>query len=69
MFSTSSKIVLGYIVLVGLLMGAFTYTIQQMNLLTTPSTSSWTIAATSPTASSANCMMRKSSVRPCVPAN
>lgn len=37
MFSTSSKIVLGYIVLVGLLMGAFTYTIQQMNLLTTPS--------------------------------
>ena len=26
----------GYIVLVGLLMGAFTYTIQQMNLLTTP---------------------------------
>ena len=36
MFSTSSKIVLGYIVLVGLLMGAFTYTIQQMNLLTTP---------------------------------
>lgn len=37
MFSTSSKIVFGYIVLVGLLMGAFTYTIQQMNLLTTPS--------------------------------
>jgi len=36
MFSTSSKIVFGYIVLVGLLMGAFTYTIQQMNLLTTP---------------------------------
>lgn len=37
MFSTSSKIVFGYIVLVGLLLGAFTYTIQQMNLLTTPS--------------------------------
>lgn len=37
MFSTSSKIVFGYIVLVGLLMGAFTYTIQQMNLLTAPS--------------------------------
>mgnify|MGYP000822743505 CR=1 FL=1 len=36
MFSTSSKIVFGYIVLVGLLMGAFTYPIQQMNLLTTP---------------------------------
>lgn len=37
MFSTSSKIVFGYIVLIGLLLGAFTYTIQQMNLLTTPS--------------------------------
>ena len=37
MSSTSSNIELGYIVLVGLLMGAFTYTIQQMNLLTTPS--------------------------------
>lgn len=36
MFSTSSKIVFGYILLVGLLMGAFTYTMQQMNLLTTP---------------------------------
>lgn len=36
MFSTSSKIVIGYILLVGLLMGAFTYTMQQMNLLTTP---------------------------------
>lgn len=36
MFSTSFKIVIGYILLVGLLIGAFTYTIQQMNLLTTP---------------------------------
>lgn len=36
MFSTSFKIVIGYILLVGLLMGAFTYTMQQMNLLTTP---------------------------------
>ena len=36
MFSTSFKIVIGYILLVGLLIGAFTYTMQQMNLLTTP---------------------------------
>lgn len=36
MFSTSFKIVVGYILLVGLLIGAFTYTMQQMNLLTTP---------------------------------
>lgn len=36
MFSTSFKIVIGYILLVGLLVGAFTYTMQQMNLLTTP---------------------------------
>ena len=36
MFSTSFKIVIGYIFLVGLLIGAFTYTMQQMNLLTTP---------------------------------
>lgn len=36
MFSTSFKIVIGYILLVGLLIEAFTYTMQQMNLLTTP---------------------------------
>ena len=36
MFSTYFKIVIGYIMLVGLLIGAFTYTMQQMNLLTTP---------------------------------
>lgn len=36
MFSTSFKIVIVYILLVGLLIGAFTYTMQQMNLLTTP---------------------------------
>lgn len=36
MFSTSFKIVIGYILLVVLLIGAFTYTMQQMNLLTTP---------------------------------
>ena len=36
MFSTSFKIVIGYILLVGLLIGAVTYTMQQMNLLTTP---------------------------------
>ena len=36
MFSTSFKIVIGYILLAGLLIGAFTYTMQQMNLLTTP---------------------------------
>ncbi|WP_303239953.1 ATP-binding protein [Phocaeicola plebeius] len=36
MFSTSFKIVIGYILLVGLLIGAFTYTMQQMNLLTIP---------------------------------
>lgn len=36
MFSTSFKIVIGYILLVELLIEAFTYTMQQMNLLTTP---------------------------------
>ncbi len=36
MFSTSTKIILGYIVLIGLLFGAITYTFQQMDLLTEP---------------------------------
>lgn len=36
MFSTSTKIIFGYIVLVGLLFGAILNTVQQMNLLTKP---------------------------------
>lgn len=36
MFSISTKIILGYIVLIGLLFGAIVYTFQQMSLLTEP---------------------------------
>lgn len=36
MFSTSTKIIVGYIVLIGLLFGAIVYTFQQMSLLAEP---------------------------------
>lgn len=69
MFSTSFKIVIGYILLVGLLIGAFTYTMQQMNLLTTPTSLRDQLdhGATSLTVSSASCMTRKVSGRHSAP--
>ena len=36
MFSTSTKIIVGYVVLIGLLFGAIVHTFQQMNLLAEP---------------------------------
>ena len=36
MFSTSTKIIVGYVVLIGLLFGAIVHTFQQMNLLSEP---------------------------------
>lgn len=36
MFSTSTKIIFGYIIMIGLLFGAILYTLQQMTLLTEP---------------------------------
>lgn len=36
MFSTSTKIIVGYVVLIGLLFGAIIHTFQQMNLLSEP---------------------------------